>query len=98
MTKIKFDNEKQRYTVQSRNERFVIMTKQFNAQKAYIYTIADMDRLERGPCNLIFGIPFDVNTPEGAQEALNMIEAGEMEVSHRKSVALSDAEIAQLRA
>lgn len=97
MQKIKFDNEKQRYTVQARNDRFVIMTKPFNAKKTYLYTIADMKRLERGPCNLIFGLPCAVDTPDGAQEALAMIEAGYMDVSYRKCVSLSETEIAQIR-
>jgi hypothetical protein len=74
------------------------MTKPFNARKTYLYTITDLKRGVRGPCNLIFGIPFDVNTPGGASDALAMIERGEMEVTHRRCVDLSPAEIATLQA
>lgn len=96
--KIKLDGERQRYTVMAHNERFFIMTKPFNAQKTYLYTIADLERGVRGPCNLIFGLPCDVNTPEGAAEALSKIKAGEMEVSYRRCVDLLPFEAAALRA
>jgi hypothetical protein len=96
--KIKFEAERQRYKVQARNERFVVLTKPFNAQKTYLYTIVDLERGERGACNLIFGLPCDVDTPEGAAEALAMLERGDMEVSYRNYVALSQSELAQLQA
>lgn len=94
--KIRMDDERQRYTVMACNDRFAIMTKPFNAQKTYLYTITDLKRGVRGPCNLIFGLPCDVDTHEGAAEAFEMIEAGEMEVSYRRCVDLTAAEIAQL--
>ncbi len=96
--KVKLDAERQRYTVMARNDRFVIMTRPFNAQRTYLYTIVDLERGVRGPCNLIFGLPCDVNTPEGASEALRVIEHGEMEVSFRRCVDLSDNEKTALRA
>ena len=96
--KVKLDAERQRYTVMARNERFAIMTKPFNAKRTYLYTIADLKRGVRGPCNLIFGLPCDVNTSEGANEALRAIEQGEMEVSFRRCVDLSENEKDRLRA
>jgi hypothetical protein len=96
LTKMKFDGEWQRYTVQARNERFAIMTKPFNARKTYLYTITDLKRGVRGPCNFIFGLPCDVNSPEGAAEALGYIERGEMEVSYRHCKNLSPSEVAAL--
>lgn len=96
-TKIRMDGERNRYTVMACNDRFAIMTKPFNAQKTYLYTITDLKREVRGPCNLIFGLPCDVNTPEGAAEAFEMIEAGEMEVSYRRCVDLTAAEIEQIK-
>ena len=94
--KVKLGAERQRYTVMAHNERFAIMTKPFNAQKTYLYTIVDLERGVRGPCNLIFGLPCDVNTPDGAAEALAKMEAGEMEVSRRRCVDLSAGEIAAI--
>lgn len=97
LTKIKFDGERQRYTVMAHNDRFAIMTKPFNAQKTYLYTITDLERGVRGPCNFIFGLPCDVNTPEGAAEALGFIERKEMEVSHRRCKDLSEGEVQAVR-
>lgn len=96
--KMKFDGERQRYTVQAHNERFAIMTKPFNPQKTYLYTIADLKRGVRGPCNFIFGLPCAVNSPEGAAEALGFIDRGEMEVSYRRCVNLSQSEAEALAA
>ena len=97
IAKVKFEGERQRYTVMAHNARFAIMTKPFNAQKTYLYTIIDLERGVRGPCNLIFGLPCDVDTPEGAAEALAKIEAGEMEVSYRRCVDLLPSEITAVR-
>jgi len=98
--KIKFEGEKQRYTVRAFNERFAIMTKPFNAKRTYLYTITDLQRSVRGPCNMIFGLPCDVNTPEGAAEALALLISGEMEVSWRRHrhLELEPSEIEQLKA
>jgi hypothetical protein len=98
--KVKFCSEKQRYTLQARNERFFILTKPFNAKKTYLYTIVDNERVIRGPCNLIFGLPEHCNTPEGAEVCLNWLdgftdEYGQynyMEVSGRKNRRLTEAE------
>lgn len=96
--KVKFASERHRYTVQARNDRFIIMTKPFNAQRTYLYTIADLRRGFRGACSLIFGLPCHVDTPEGAAEALGWLERGDMEVSYRNCVPLSPEELAQLAA
>jgi hypothetical protein len=98
LAKVKFEGERQRYTIMANNDRYFIMTKPFNAQKTYLYTIADLERGVRGPCNLIFGLPCDVNTPEGASEALRWIEAGDMDVSFRRCVDLMPSELTALQA
>lgn len=94
--KILMEGERQRYAVQAFDDRFVIMTKPFNAQRTYLYTIADRKRLVRGPINLIFGLPSDVNSPESAKVVLGMMNAEKWEPSHRKSVDLEPSEISQL--
>jgi len=96
--KIKFESERQRYTIMASNKRFAIMVKPFNARKTYLYTISDLSRNERGPCNLIFGLPCDVDTPEGAQEVLAMLVSGDMEVSHRHCVPVLPSERAAILA
>lgn len=99
MDKIKMTGERQRYTVQARNERFAVLTKPFNARGTYLYCITDLERGIRGPCNFIFGLPFaeELTTPEGAEKALAMLASDEMGVS-RRHINLTDDEIAQLRA
>jgi hypothetical protein len=92
------DGERQRYTVMARNERYVIMAKPFNAQKTYLYSIADLERGVRGPCDLIFGPPAALDADEGAAIALGMLAAGEMSVSYRRCKPLSDSEATLLRA
>ncbi|HMT45549.1 MAG TPA: hypothetical protein PKE59_00380 [Novosphingobium sp.] len=96
--KFKADGEVRRYTVQAADDRFVIMTKPFAAQRTYLYTIADLKRGVRGACNLIFGLPCDVDSPASASVALGMMAAGDFEVSHRNVVNLSPAEMNQLAA
>ena len=94
--KFKADSEKQRYTVQAFNDRFVIMTKPFNLQKTYMYTIADLDRKVRGAVDLIFGLPEDVDNTSDANTVLAGLYSGEYGVSYRNCVPLSDDELMQL--
>jgi len=89
--KIKFQTEKQRYTVRAKSDRFIICTKPFNARKAFLYTIVDFERLVRGPVNLIFGLVWDFNIPEELEECLRQLEAEEVEVSHRRCIVLDVA-------
>ena len=90
--KIKFQSEKQRYTIQAKSDRFIVCTKPFNARKTYLYTIIDLDRLVRGAVGLVFGLTDDVDNPASAQECINDLENGEYEVSHRNCVKL-DVEV-----
>lgn len=94
--KIKCNGEKQRYTVQAFDNRFVIMTKPFNARKTYLYSIVDLKRGVRGRDNLIFGSFNPYNTKEGAEENLKDLQTGEMEVSHRNYKRLEPEELSQL--
>ena len=84
--KIKFEREKQRYTVQACNDRFIICTKPFNARKTVLYTIIDFERNERGPDNLVFC--FGYETKKQCKENLKMLQENEMEVSYRRCIPL----------
>lgn len=95
--RIRMTGERQSYLVQAANDRFAIMTKPFNARKTYLYTITDLERNVRGPCNLIFGLPCDVNSPERASEVLDMLSRKEMEVSYRRDKDLTPDEVKQLK-
>ena len=84
--KIKFKACKQRFTIQARNERFLICTKPFNARKTVIYTFVDLVREMRGRDDMVF--TFGYETKEQCEENLQRLAAGEMEVSYRNFVKL----------
>lgn len=94
--KIKFDGEGQRYTVQAVNKRYVVATKPFNAQKTFIYTIVDLEKKIRGAIGLVFGLPYDVNNPAGAEQLLKDMHYLDWRVSYHNRVPLTQAELDQL--
>ncbi len=98
--KLKMDGERQRYTVQGIRGRFIVATKPFNARKTYLYTLIDTEKKTRGPLNAIFGLPCDCNSPEGAKELFDWIEANGgwdvWHVSRRRDKALTHNEIEQI--
>jgi glycine betaine/choline ABC-type transport system substrate-binding protein len=95
--KFKAAGERRRYTVMAADNRFAIAVKPFAAKKTYLYTITDLELGVRGPCNLIFGPPNELNTTWGAFEALIMLKSGEMAVSGRRYKPLEPEEIEQLK-
>lgn len=92
--KIKFEGEKHRYTVQACDERFIIATKPFNAQKTVLYTIIDLERKVRGRDNLIFSHGYESRSD--CEENLLRLQEGSMEVSYRHFAPLSAEEISML--
>lgn len=84
--KIKFRDEKQRYTVQACNARFCVCTKPFNARRTVLYTVIDFKLNIRGTENLIFGM--GAETREQCEEMLQRLISGETEISHRNRIAL----------
>jgi hypothetical protein len=80
--KIKFTEEKQRYTVQAMSKRFIICTKPMNAHKTVLYTILDFTLLIRNKDNLVFGI-YDYAKKADCESALESLISGEMGVSRR---------------
>lgn len=94
--KIKMTGERMRYTVQACDDRFAIMTKPFNAQHTYLYSIIDLEMGVRGPCNLIFGLCDDVDNPDDAAVVLEKLQSGEIGVSRRNFKELTTEEIIQM--
>lgn len=80
-TKIKFECEKQRYTVRACNKRFWVCNKPFNLKKTVLYTVVDLVRNVRGTENLVFG--FGAETKQQCKEMLARLASGETEVSYR---------------
>lgn len=85
--KIKFAEEKQKYTVRASNVAFAICTKPMNAKKTVLYTIVDWQNNIRGAENLVFG--YGAETDEECQEMLERLTQGETQVSSRNQVPLN---------
>jgi len=85
-SKVKFEEEKQAYTVMASNIAFAICTKPMNALKTVLYTIIDWNNNIRGTENMIFGL--GAETKELCEEMLERLTQGESEVSHRNNIPL----------
>lgn len=92
--KIKFEEEKQRYTVKAVSDNFVICSKPFNPRKTVLYCIIDIKKNIRGPESLIF--PMGCETEEEIQEMLQRLEEGISEVSYRRFLPLNIVEKSSL--
>ncbi len=84
--KIKFKEEKQRYTIRASNRRFAVCTKPFNCKKTTLYTVIDLERNIRGTENLIFSA--GAETDQQCIDMLDRLTKGETEVSYRKCIPL----------
>jgi len=84
--KVKFKREKQRYTVQACDSRYLICTKPFNAKRTVIYTIVDLQEKIRGKENLVFCMGFE--TKELCEYALARLQKGISEISGINRIAL----------
>lgn len=83
--KVKFSDDRLWFTVQARNERYIILT-------AYKYhSIIDLDQGVRGADNLVFHNGYD-NQKE-CEDRLNDFISGEIEVSRRNRVLVQIAEV-----
>lgn len=85
--KLRFAEEKQRYTVQAADERYAVCTKPFNPCRTVLYTIVDFQQQVRGTENLVFCMGFE--TRKLCREALVRLRSGVSEVSYRNRVRLS---------
>ena len=84
--RISFAEEKNAYTIQACNSRFLICTKPFNLQHTVLYSIVDLEQKIRGTENLIFGM--GVETREQCEEMLERLTSGKTEVSYRNRIKL----------
>jgi hypothetical protein len=84
--KIKFTTEKHRYTIRACNERFIIATKPFNAQKTFLYTIVDLEEGLRAADNWYCKHAYD--KVEEAEEGLKELISGKIYLSHRSRIDL----------
>lgn len=87
-SRVKFAEEKQRYTIQARDERYIICTKPFNLQRTVLYTIICLRERIRGTDNLVFGYGYE--TREECQSRLADLnkEKNPTEISYRNRIPL----------
>ena len=83
--KVKFSDDRLWFTVQARNERFVICNA-VTKNNTY-HTIIDLDQGVRGDDNLVFHDGYD--NREHCEARLKDFIDGEIEVSHRNRVRLT---------
>ena len=84
--KIKVPNERRRYTVQARDNRYIIATKYINLHYTVLYFIIDLEKKMRGPDNMVFC--FGYETILQCEERLAELQSGQIELSGRRSIPL----------
>ena len=94
-SKIKFVEEKQKYTVMASNVAFAVCTKPMNALKTVLYSVIDWHQKIRGTENLIFGM--GAETKEDCEEMLERFTQGESEISHRNWIQLNIEKLEGIR-
>lgn len=86
--KIKFVEEKQRYTITACSDRYLICTKPFNAKKTYLYTVVDLKEKIRGRDGYIW-TAHNYTKKDEAEEYLKDLVNGNIEISHRHRIELN---------
>lgn len=84
--KVKIPNERRRYTVDARDDRFIICTKWLNLQHTVLYFIVDLKERRRGPDNMVFCSGYE--TILQCEERLRELQEGKIEVSRRRGIDL----------
>ena len=86
--KVYIPDQKKPYTVQARDNRYIICTKPYNLEHTVLYFIVDLKEKRRGPDNMVFCSGYE--TREDCEERLSELQNPEhpIEVSWRRSVVL----------
>lgn len=84
--KVCIPDEKHPYTVQCRDNRYIICTKPFNLRHTVQYFIIDLVDKWRAPDDSVFC--FGYETPEQCRERLRELRCGEIHLSRRRGVPL----------
>lgn len=86
-----FVEDKRPYTVQARNDRFLVCTKPFAAKNTVLYTVVDLDEEARGTDGFVFGLGYE--TRADCEDALNtIVEHGEG-ITRRNRVSLNVSKV-----
>lgn len=88
--KINFAEERNAYTVQARDGRYLICTKPFPARKTYLYTIVDVIFNVRGADNMTDGRSGGYGERFECEMALAELQDPEhpLDISHRRRIPL----------
>lgn len=84
--KIYIPGEKRPYTVQCRDDRYIICTKPFNLRHTVQYFIIDLVDKWRAPDDRVFC--FGYETTEQCLDRLQELQCGEIHLSQRRGVPL----------
>lgn len=84
--KVYLPNEKHPYTIQARDERFIVCTKPYNPQRTVLYFIVDLVDKWRAPDNMVFCSWYE--TDEECLERLKELQDGKIELSVRRGIPL----------
>jgi hypothetical protein len=88
--RVRFAEERNAYTVQARNERYLVCTKPFPLLRTVLYTVVDLQEQVRGTEGVVFG--FGAETQVDCEQMLQRLEGKDRdfntEVSYRNRVPL----------
>lgn len=97
-SKVKWKNEKRRYTCIARSDHFIIVNKPYNLRKDYDgsplvqYSILDLTKMKCNRDNLIFGV-YDYAKLEDCEDALLALENSLLDEADRKIVSFESIDI-----
>lgn len=83
-SRIWFAEDKRPYTVQARDDRFLVCTKPFAAKKTVLYTIVDLHTEMRGTDGFVFGLGYE--TRADCDDALTTIVKHGEGISRRNCI------------
>lgn len=92
-SKIRWCDEKRRYTCTARSENFIIVAKPFNLRKNYDgspicqYSILDLTQMKCNRDNLVFGL-YDYLNKDDCEQALLALENSLLDIDDMKEVVI----------
>lgn len=101
-SKVKWRNEKRRYTCIDRSDNFIIVAKPFNLQKnsdgspVCQYSILDLTQMKCNKDNLIFGI-YDYLNKDDCKQALLALENSLLDEKDRKEIEFESINIETMK-
>ncbi len=84
--KIKIPGQRNRYTAQARDDRYIICNKRINLRKTVLYFIIDLKENRRCPDDQVFCSGY--KTQEQCEERLKELRRGDISISLRRSIDL----------